>query len=208
MSREGRTTHPPHPEEPGPRQSPLKPSTGARGPLRLLTIVVAVALAGCGSSSGSDDACGPVERPRVQGGGHLLGDREPPVPYSSTPPTSGWHASGAPLLGRAGADDPLSEPEQVSVLEAGGIVISYRDISADDLSALQSVEREFPDQIALTPYANLQPGQVALTAWGILQRCDRVDPGVVRSFIETYAHEAGTGEPHTHTVNPGWVGNG
>ncbi len=52
-------------------------------------------------------ACAPVETVEIQGGAHLLGDREPPVPYNSTPPTSGWHASGPPAIGIRDAADAL-----------------------------------------------------------------------------------------------------
>lgn len=50
------------------------------------------------------------------------------MPDSSTPPTSGWHASGAFEVAVHGLGDPLAEPRQVSVLEAGGAVVAYRDL--------------------------------------------------------------------------------
>ena len=165
-----------------------------RGILTIVSVLV-VGLAGCKPNGGAGAGpCGPVEHPQLQSGGHLLGDREPPVPYSSTPPTSGWHASGKPLFGSATTAQPLSEPGQVSVLEAGGVVISYRDLAPAELATLESVERDFPDQVALTPYAKLAPHELALTAWGTLQRCDGVDAGIVRGFIE--AHAGDTSHAH------------
>lgn len=152
-----------------------------------LAVMLVASLQGCAPSSGPAGQCGPVEHPQIQDGGHLLGDREPPVPYSSAPPTSGWHASGTPRLGITPEPGSLSEPQQVNVLEGGGVVISYRDLSPDELDTLGSLVRDFPDQVALTSYAKLEPHQVALTAWGTVQYCDGVDVDATRSFIQDHA---------------------
>lgn len=139
-------------------------------------------------ASATGEACGAVEAPPLQAGSHLIGDAEPPVPFSSTPPTSGWHASGAMEVGVHGADDPLSEAEQVSVLEADGAVVTYRDLPADDLAALEDLVRSgYAGRVALTPYDALEAGQVALTAWGTLQRCDALDLEAVQAFLDQHA---------------------
>jgi hypothetical protein len=161
-----------------------------------LAAAVALAIAGCGGAPQSASAaCAPVEEPQLQGGQHLLGDQPPPVPYSSTPPTSGWHSSGVPPFGLADASDPLTEPEQVSVLEAGGVVVTYRDVDGAELAELEAFARAHPDQVAVTPYEALEPGQVALTAWGTLQRCDSVDAEAIASFVEAHSG-ASTGHGH------------
>ncbi len=135
-------------------------------------------------------ACAPVETVEIQGGAHLLGDREPPVPYNSTPPTSGWHASGPPAIGIRDAADALTEPEQVSVLEAGGAVVTYRDLDDADRATLeQIVLRDFPGRVAVTPYEGLEAGEVAFTAWGTLQRCEELDTAALAAFVATYADE-------------------
>ncbi|HWH32592.1 MAG TPA: DUF3105 domain-containing protein [Egibacteraceae bacterium] len=138
-------------------------------------------------------ACEPVERPPEQSGGHLLGEATPPVPYSSTPPTSGWHASGNPARGVHGAGDPLSEPEQVTILELGGVVLSWNGLDGDARERLESYAREHEDTVASTPYGALAPGEVAMTAWGVLQRCDGVDLEAVDAFV---AEHAGGGPDH------------
>ncbi len=139
--------------------------------------------------------CGDAEQVPLQGGEHLIGDQPPPVPYNSTPPTSGWHSSGAFEIAVQPPDEPLSEPAQVSVLEAGGVVVAYRDLPPEDYRALRRlVRRRFAGRVALTPYEALERGEVALTAWGILQRCDGVDLQTVRAFAEEHAAP----RPHTH----------
>jgi hypothetical protein len=149
-------------------------------------------LAGCGTLPAEELADGPppggcteVVNPPLQAGSHLIGDNAPPVPYSSTPPTSGWHTSGALDVSIHGADDPLSEPEQVSVLEADGVVVTYRDLPAEDVAALEDLVRaEYDGRVAVTPYDAIEPGEVALTAWGALQRCDGLDLAAVRAFVD------------------------
>jgi hypothetical protein len=171
--------------------------------LRLPTLAITVAaltLSACGSLPDEEavstpvadtgQACGPVEEPPLQAGSHLIGDAEPPVPFSSTPPTSGWHASGALEVTVHGADDPLSEAEQVSILEADGAVITYRDLDDADVTALADlVGSGYDGRVALTPYDALEPGTVALTSWGTLQRCDGLDLAAVRSFLEAHVAE-------------------
>ena len=133
--------------------------------------------------------CDAPERPTLQGGDHLIGDREPPVPYSSTPPTSGWHASGAFDIAVQPQDDPLSEPEQVSVLEAGAVVVTYRELADADRIALETHARQYAGRIAVTPYEKLREGEVAFTGWGALQRCEALDLAALDQFVKTYADE-------------------
>ncbi|HUH07722.1 MAG TPA: DUF3105 domain-containing protein [Egibacteraceae bacterium] len=164
--------------------------------LAATAIAIALSLSACddrpaaGAGSGSD-ACGEIQRPPVQGGEHLIGDREPPVEYSSVPPTSGWHSSGALQIAVRGEDDPLTEPEQVSVLEAGGVVAAHRDLDAQQRRELEALAAgEYSGRLAVTPYDRLEAGQVALTAWGVLQLCDAVDVEAIRAFADAHAGQA------------------
>lgn len=139
-------------------------------------------------------SCRRVERPALQQGSHLLGDQQPPVPYSSRPPTSGWHSSGHFEVGISDVDDPLSEPEQVSVLEAEGVVVAYHGLARDDVARLtRLVHRRYRHRVAVTPYDRLGDGTVAFTAWGVLQRCDGLDVAALRRFVRRF----GTDQPIT-----------
>lgn len=135
--------------------------------------------------------CGPVEQPPQQSGSHLLGDEEPPVPYSSTPPTSGWHVSGAVAIGVHGPDEPLSEPRQVSVLESGGVVVTYNGLTDADRARLEEhVGDHYPGRVAVSPYEALEEGQVAFTGWGHLQRCTGLDVAALDAFVAEHADTA------------------
>lgn len=156
-----------------------------------VTVVASDAAAdtlGTAAPPGATTICGPVETPALQGGSHLLGDQPPPVPYASTPPTSGWHASGAFTINVRGPSEALSEPQQVSVLEAGGVVATYRDLPEDDRGALEeTATMSYPGRLAVTPYDRIDEGEVAFTAWGALQRCDGLDLDALAAFVDTYA---------------------
>jgi hypothetical protein len=152
-----------------------------------------IALAACSGQSGAPAAtsdCGEVDIVPIQGGEHLIGDRPAPIPYNSTPPTSGWHASGAFTIAIHALNDPLPEAKQVSVLEAGGVVVTYRDLPDHERAGLEAHVREHYDgRVALTPYDELEPGTVAFTGWGVLQRCDAVDLAALDAFVDAYADE-------------------
>jgi len=132
-------------------------------------------------------ACGAVELPPLQEGGHLLGDTAPPVPYSSLPPTSGWHASGAPERGVVA--QPLSDPDLVLALEVGDVVAAY-DPARLDADAIATLEAEasstFVDRLTVTTYPD-QPTALSLLAWGVLQRCDDLDSAVLADFVLSHA---------------------
>lgn len=182
---------------------------------RFATLAVALALAACtgqeagpqatpdgepasGEDAGATASCLPVEAPPLQGGGHLLGDQEPPVPYSSVPPTSGWHASGAVPIEVHGPDDPLPESRQVSVLEAGAVVVTYHDLDDRTRATLvEHVRDRHPGRVTVTPYERLDPGQVAFTAWGTLQRCDGLDRDELDAFVAAHADDE-PGVPGDH----------
>ena len=133
-------------------------------------------------------ACASIERPPQQSGSHLLGDQKPPVPYSSHPPTSGWHASGHVDVDVRDGDDPLNEPAQVSVLEAGGVVVTYGTVPDAQVARLaRRVRERHAGRVAMTPYRRLDDGEVAFTAWGVLQRCEGVDLTALDRFVRRFA---------------------
>lgn len=147
-------------------------------------------------SAASDDAggesgsrCGAVEETVDAGHHHLVGDAKPPTGYATEPPTSGWHYRGRDRIvtGVRDPDDPLTEPEQVSVLAVGGVVVSYHEVSEDARRGLAEFVTAHEDRVALTPYDRLEPGQVALTAWRTRQLCAGFDETAASSFVDEHA---------------------
>ena len=156
-------------------------------------LFAALWLSACGgddpgaATAAPEDGCGEVEHPAEQSGGHLLADATPPVPYSSVPPTSGWHASGFPERGVHGQDDALGEPEQVTILELGGVVITWNGLESDEREILERFVAEHAEVVAATPYDKLPEGQVALAAWGVLRHCGSVDVEAMRAFVDEHS---------------------
>lgn len=164
--------------------------------MRYLCLVIAIGLAvGCSDDPPVADAsegavatedCAAVETIPIQGEGHLVGDQKPPVDYNSTPPTSGWHTSTEVAI--ATPPEPLTEPQQVTVLEQGGVVVAHNGLDAADQQALTDlVAQKYAGLAAVTPYDKLAAGEVALTAWGKLQRCEALDLTAVETFVTAYA---------------------
>lgn len=130
--------------------------------------------------------CETVEFPELQAGLHLVGDRPPPVPYSSLPPTSGWHTRTA--AGPGVAKKPLSEPVQVGLLESGLVMLTHGPgLASTERAQLQELVTEFPETLAVSEYDVLGDGEVALASWGALQRCTELDADAVRRFVAFYA---------------------
>lgn len=150
---------------------------------------------GTPSPSAPSAACSPGEAIAVQGGSHLLEDQAPPVPYESTPPTSGWHSSVVPDLRAYSDDEALTEPQQVAILEAGGLVITHGPLSPDQQRRLDEAVETHAEHAAATPYAPLAADQVVFASWGALQRCTGVDPEVLDVFV---AEHLGQAEDHQH----------
>lgn len=164
----------------------------ARRRRRTVLVALGLTLLGCTpdavapATPGATAACGAVDFPPLQFGSHLLGDNEPPVPYSSSPPTSGWHAAGAVPQGVF--DSALPETAQVSVLEAGGVVVTHHDLAPVDLARLRTrIEERFADRVVLTPYDGIPAGASAFTSWGALQVCDGVDLEALDAYANAYA---------------------
>lgn len=138
-------------------------------------------------SAAAQATCETETAETAQSGGHLLGDAAPPVAYSSTPPTSGWHASGSPRFGVHTVDEGLSESEQVTVLEVGGVVVTWNGLDDSQQQKLAALIEAQPKLLASSPYDALADGEVVFAAWGVLQRCQGVNPEALQAFVDRHA---------------------
>jgi hypothetical protein len=111
----------------------------------------------------------------------------PEPAYSTDPPTSGPHTPGA--LPKGVLTQPLARPDQVGALEAGTVLLQYRDLSAQEINSLAELAG---DQVVVVPNASL-PNRVVATAWLFKQTCSGIDTAALRGFIRTRAgHGPGT----------------
>lgn len=137
----------------------------------------------------ASDACAPAVEPPLQDGTHLIGDAQPPVPYSSTPPTSGWHAAGNPRAGVIPAGDPLTDPELVLTIEVGYVVVAYDParVGPSEVERLEELaSTTYRDELTVTVYEGAE-APVSLVAWGVLQSCDELDVEVLDAFVAAHA---------------------
>lgn len=121
-------------------------------------------------------------------------DDDDDVTYSTVPPTSGDHWS---IPERCGFfDSPVPDEQIVHNLEHSNIIISYNLPNQADVDALKDVYDNLPEGwrahfTVARPYDQIAPGQVALSAWGVLDIMDGVDKGRIERFYEHYVGRLG-----------------
>ena len=142
---------------------------------------LALPLAACGGDDAgrADGVCGPIVREALdpQFLVHVLGDEG--LEYTSDPPTSGPHQPGPPVEGVA--DEPLTRPVQVGVLEQGDVLLQHRpDLPAEQVAELEGLAGE---GVVVAPNPDLEDPVVA-TAWLYKRTCDGVDVDALRDFAD------------------------
>lgn len=108
--------------------------------------------------------------------------------YNSQPATSGEHW---PAPARCGFyEEQLPDERVVHNLEHGNIVVSYNFVLESDVSVL----RDALNNIGLSRvwgvarfYDQIPAGQVALSAWGVMDVFPGVDPDRISRFFDAYA---------------------
>ena len=142
----------------------------------------ALAAAACGGNQ--QTACGEVENVFEPSSVHVLAGTD--VSYELSPPTSGPHMVPAPDPGVYSA--PISEPLQVGAVEAGAVIVQYREsVAASDVEMLEALAEDRPIIVAPAARALDDDSIVAFTAWGVRRLCSGVDLDAAREFIDTHA---------------------
>ena len=132
--------------------------------------------------------CSEVEEPKVQPAEVFFGTEEGVThpPYSSTPPTSGWHYLEP--IDEAIYYQPHDPEALVANLAEGDVVVYHTgltDAARDELIGLFVLfESNF---ILAVPGDDLGlEDEIVLTAWGKLQRCERLSGEAIESFFYRY----------------------
>ncbi len=155
-----------------------------RGRVVLAGALLSVVLAGCGDTKA---ACGDAFAEPLDSNSsmHILpGQGE--KPYKTNPPTSGAHRAGGISAGVS--DVPLDKPTQVNILEAGDVLVQYKNVTGVELEDVRSLAGE---RVVVAPNKSLKKPIVA-TAWLHKMECSRFDATLLGEFIDDHAakHEA------------------
>lgn len=116
------------------------------------------------------------------------------VNYSAFPPASGDHWPPGQQASCGFHEDGIRDERAVHNLEHSNIVVSYNLATEEEVNQL----RQAMDDIGLAnvwgvtrSYDKIPEGQVALTAWGILDTMEGIDPDRIDRFFEAYAGTIG-----------------
>ncbi|GBC75964.1 Foldase protein PrsA 1 [bacterium HR07] len=113
-------------------------------------------------------------------------------PYTSTPPTSGPYIEQEVRFGVQ--KEQISEELQVRALHGGAVLIHYGpETDATTITQLENLLKRLQNEHAekycrliLAPYDKLEPKQIALTAWGRIDKLSAYDEGRIKSFIDEW----------------------
>jgi hypothetical protein len=175
---------------------------GVRPALCALLATTAVAIAACGgggdetsaSSTGSGTTaaaaggCSPIQEVDVPLSGQHEDREFTAADYDTNPPAGGDH-NPVPLAAGRFYTSPPPLGQSVHLLEHGAVIGWTNGLSERDM---QAVEDEF-QKIANDGYYQLATVEnldmdvpFALSAWGALQTCARVDTSAIRPFVEQW----------------------
>lgn len=122
----------------------------------------------------------------VMGASHISDDQKV-AEYNSVPPTSGPHFDRPADCGSY--DEELPDERVVHNLEHGQVVISY-NLASTDVEKLQALWEDLPASemwSVVRPYSKIDPGTVAMTAWGVMDLIPGVDEDQIRTFYRAYS---------------------
>ncbi len=112
------------------------------------------------------------------------------IAYESFPPTSGDHYRPEALRGCGFYDEGLRDEVIVHHLEHGNIIVSYNLPDTAEVAKLRDVMGGIAASHVwgiTRSYDKIPPGQVALTAWGVLDTMEGVDGERITEFFDAYA---------------------
>ncbi|MCS7198272.1 MAG: peptidylprolyl isomerase [Candidatus Bipolaricaulota bacterium] len=125
-------------------------------------------------------------------------------PYNSTPPTSGAYIDGEIVFGVH--QEAIAEGLQVRALRGGAVLIQYGPETDPStvteltnlLKRLQNEHAEKYCRLILAPYEKLEPKQLALTAWGRIDKLSSYDESRVQGFIDEWINKGPEQIPCVH----------
>lgn len=128
---------------------------------------------------------GKVEEYPIEGRDHVPAATE--VDYQTNPPTSGSHLGQAEEWGIY--DEEIDDKAGVHNLEHGGIWISYKDISDEEISFLEEIGKQNSQSTVVSPRSS-NDDKIVVASWGKLMRLESVDKALIQKYIDVYKNQS------------------
>lgn len=128
---------------------------------------------------------GKVEEFEIEGRDHIAADTA--VEYQTNPPTSGGHLATAKNWGIY--NEEIDDKAGVHNLEHGGIWISYKDISEDEIKILEEIGKQNSQSTVVSPRSG-NDSKVVVASWGKMMQLDSADKALIQKYIETYKNQS------------------
>lgn len=131
-----------------------------------------------------------------EGNAHIPGGQK--GTYQTIPPTSGshWGAPAAPAPWGI-KDTKLADEVTTHNLEHGGIIISHKALTSEDVAKLKDLVRVLGtagySKIILQPYPEMSDARIAVTAWRWMLKLPTYDDVPIVKFVR--AHYDGPDAP-------------
>lgn len=133
---------------------------------------------------------------RYTGPGSGVGNHPPEgqsIAYPSYPPTYGAHWPAPATWGYHA--EPVPDERAVHNLEHGGVVVSYNNIPAEAVAALQALLLSYPKdkynqvKLLIRSYDRIPAGTIVLTAWNWVDELPAYDEARVRRFMDAHLNK-------------------
>ncbi|MEE8442200.1 MAG: DUF3105 domain-containing protein [Dehalococcoidia bacterium] len=114
---------------------------------------------------------------------HLEGTIE----YSTIPPSSGDHWSSPSRCGFY--DEEVRDEIILHNLEHGNVIMSHNLTEPSDIARLRDIHDRLEgsaDWLVTRPYSKIAEGDIAITAWGVLDQFSGIDEERIRRFFDAY----------------------
>ena len=128
---------------------------------------------------------GRVEEFPIEGRDHVPAGTD--VEYQTNPPSSGAHLGQAENRGIY--DKEIDDKAGVHNLEHGGIWISYKDISEEDIAILKEISKQ-NSQSTVVSLRSGNDDKIVIASWGKLMRFQSVDKAMIQKYIDSYKNQA------------------
>ena len=115
-----------------------------------------------------------------------LGETDPTPEYNSNPPSSGLHLGRTAPWGTSA--ERIEDKMLVHNLEHGGIIVHYKDLSDTDIDSLEELVDSYADGVIANPNPDV-PTNIAMSAWGDVQTCEKFSEPVVKAFIKEHCNK-------------------